>query len=447
MSIFKKYRHMYWPKPSYMIIGKNLSEDKSASWIELFFDLSFVIAIAILSQLLVSTGEVVSLIGFSFGFMLLFNVWRSSTFYNQSFYTNTLRNRMVVFGHILCALMLVVFTDTTGRFFTAQFLDVAFLYMMTAVIVNLYLSYIWWSAWRHLFSITKQNDIYSIRALYWSVINGLTALSLLVIVIVQLAFFKEAQVFLLYVFGIVIFCQLFSVLFQRRICSIFLQKEARKRGKQSVYTTDHVDAGHTIERFGLFILLIIGEMFLGIVNAIKQPGIMNVENFITFLILLLIVAGFFWLYFDQVLSNTFRDHRIAHWTIVQFFIALDLLYLASFNREIILDFHRYFYYIHSCYIIFFVLLIVISFFIDPTEEGSRTEKQVDLSRHMKQMKIIRILTIVFLMSLYFIPFPNGLTYASIILATFVFHAAIGMKYYLESFDEKKRQNEKTSLYH
>lgn len=443
MSIFKKYRDMYWPKPSYLIIGKNLSVDKSASWIELFLDLSFVIAIAILSQLLISTGEITSLIGFSFGFMLLFNVWRSSTFYNQSFYTNTLRNRMVVFGHILCALMLVVFTDTTGRFFTAPFWDVAFLYTMTAVCVNIYLSYIWWSAWRHLFAITRQNDVYSIRALYWSLINGFTAFALLTMVLVQLLFFQETQVFFLYVFGLVILFQLFSVLFQQNICRKILKKEARKRGNQSVYTTDHVDAGHTIERFGLFILLIIGEMFLGIVNAIKQPGIMNGETFATFLVLLLIVAGFFWLYFDQVLSSTFRDKRIAHWTIIQFFIALNLLYLASFNREIILDFHRYFYHVHSCYIIFFSLLIIISFFIDQTEEGSRLENRVDFSTRIKQLKKIRIITIFFLSSLFFVPFPNGLTYACTILAVFIFHAALGMKYYLESFDEQ--QKEKTTV--
>lgn len=446
MSVFKKYKNMYWPKPSYVIIGKNLSEDKSASWIELFLDLSFVIAIAILSQLLVTTGEIVSLIGFSFGFMLLFNVWRSSTFYNQAFYTNTLRNRMVVFGHILCALMLVVFTDTTGRFFTAPFLDVAFLYTITAAFVNLYLSYIWGSAWRHLFAITQQNDVYSIRALYWSVINGFTSFVLFLMIIIQLLVFQETQVLFLYGFGSIISFQLFSVLFQHNICRKILKKEAQKRGNQSVYTTDHFDAGHTIERFGLFILLIIGEMFLGIVNAIKQPGIMNAENFATFLALLLIVAGFFWIYFDQVLSSRFRDKRIAHWTIIQFFIALNLLYLASFNREIILDFHRYFYYVHSCYIAFFSLLIIISVFIDPTEGSSRIEKRVDFSNRMKQLKRVRILTIIFLIGLFFVPFPSGLFYACTILSVFIFHAFIGMKYYLESFDEKQQQREKTPLY-
>lgn len=436
MSLFKKYRNLYWPKPSYLIIGKNLSEDKSASWIELFLDLSFVIAIALLSQLLVSTTETVSLIGFSFGFMLLFNVWRSSTFYNQSFYTNTLRNRMVVFGHILCALMLVVFTDTTGRFFSANFIDVAFLYMMTTVFVNIYLSYIWGSAWRHLYAITKQNDIYSMRALYWCFINGFTAFALFLIVVVQLLFFKEVQIFLMYTFGLVILFQLFSALFQQRVCYHFLKKEARHRGNQSVYTTDHVDAGHTIERFGLFILLIIGEMFLGIVTAIKQSGIMSLESFATFLVLLLIIAGFFWIYFDQVLSNTFKDNRIAQWTIMQFFIALNLLYLASFNREIIVDFHRYFYYIHGNYIVFFILLIIISFFIDPSEEGGRLEKSVDLSSRIKSIQMMRIITIFVLLLITFIPFPSGLSYALTILIVFLVHMFIGMKFYLESYDQK-----------
>lgn len=439
MSVFKKHRELYWPKPSYLIIGKNLSEDKSASWIELFLDLSFVIAIAILSQLLVSTGEMVSLIGFSFGFMLLFNVWRSSTFYNQSFYTNTLRNRLVVFGHILCALMLVVFTDTTGRFFSADFIDVAFLYMLVAVIVNLYLSYIWVSAWRHLYAITKQNDVYSMRSLYWGVVNGITALALFIIVVIQLLFFQQTQVFLLYIFGAVILFQLLSALLQQSICYYFLKKASRQRGNQSVYTTDHVDAGHTIERFGLFILLIIGEMFLGIVSAIKQPSVMNLETFSTFLVLLLIVAGFFWIYFDQILSKTFRDNRIAEWTIIQFFIALNLLYLASFNREIILDFHHYFYYIHANYILFFVLLITISLFIEPNATGQSSEKHVDVSSRMKSMKIIRIVTVVFLIGLTFVPFPSGLVYACTILCIFLLHMFLGMKFYLESYDEKLNQ--------
>lgn len=440
MNLFKKYKNLYWPKPSYLIIGKNLSEDKSASWIELFLDLSFVIAIAILSQLLITSTDLISILGFSSGFTLLFIVWRSSTFYNQSFYTNTLRNRMVVFGHILCALMLVVFTETSERFFSgAHFYDAALPYMITTIVVNAYLGYIWWSAWRHLFNVTGQNDTYSIRALYWGVVNGTVSILLFILTLFHLFFHTSTSAsVLIYTFFPIVLLQLLSPLGQRKICNKILQKSAEKRGTKSVYTTDHVDAGHTIERFGLFILLIIGEMFLGIVNAIKQVGVMKFETFIIFLLLLFVVAGIFWIYFDQVLSNKFKESRIAEWTIIQFFIALNLLYLASFNREIILDFQRYFYYIHSSYTVFFILLIIITFVIDSTEAGWLRGKGVDLSERMPIMKYLRIITILIFGCVYFFPFNNALLYTLFIVSIFILHAVIGMYIYLKSYDLKQK---------
>lgn len=439
MSIFKKYRDMYWPKPSYLIIGKNMSTDKSASWIELFLDLSFVIAIAILSQVLISSNNLPTLIGFSVGFMLLFIVWRSSTFYNQSYYTNTLRNRLVVFGHILCALMLVVFTNTSSSLYTTPFITSTFPYMVTSILVNCYLSYIWWSSGRHLYQITHQHDLYSLRSYYWGWVNGLSAFALFLLTVYHYFFYAYTELFLLYIFSFIIVCQFLTPLFQQRVIQHFLTKEQKKHGAKSVYATQHIDAGHTLERFGLFILLIIGEMFLGIVTAIKQPGVLNFETFVIFFCLLVIIVGIFWIYFDQVLSNTFHDKYLGWWTVMQFFLALTLLYLASFNREVILDFHHYFYYIHGSYLGFFVLLIVVSLFLDYSAEGSRLEIKTDLRHAAYKLKLLRIATVIILSGMFFIPFTSPLVYTLTILVIFVIHAFYGKKWYLESYDQHKQK--------
>lgn len=439
MSIFKKYRDMYWPKPSYLIIGKNMSADKSASWIELFLDLSFVIAIAILSQVLIVANDFPTIMGFSIGFMLLFTVWRSSTFYNQSYYTNSLRNRLVVFGHILCALMLVVFTNTTNSLYTTPFITSTFPYMVTSVLVNCYLSYIWWSSGRHLYKITRQHDMYSLRSYYWGWVNGLTAVALLLLTTYHYFFYAYTNASLLYIFSFIVLCQFLTPLFQKTITQYFLAKEQKKHGAKSVYTTEHIDAGHILERFGLFILLIIGEMFLGIVTAIKQPGVLNIETFAIFLCLLIIIAGIFWIYFDQVLSNTFHDQYRGWWTIVQFFLALMLLYLASFNREVILDFHHYFYYIHSSYLGFFIILIVLSLFLDYSIAGSRLDIKTDLTAAARKLTRLRLATVFILGVMFWIPFNSALIYTCIILVIFVIHAFYGKKWYLESYDAVQKE--------
>lgn len=440
MHLFNKYINNFWPKSSYVIIGKNLSEEKSSSWVELFLDLSFVIAISILSSAIISgASDFISLLIFTFSFMMLFIVWRSSTFYNQIFFTNSVKNRIIMFGYIFSALFLVVFTIRTENIVYLKFYESSLIYLLITVAVHFFMGWVWFSSWKSLYSITKQNDTYSIRSLYWAIIYFFSGFLIFLMSICALFIAEYIRVEIIYFFGAVVTFELFAVVIQERICRYFLTLESQKHGSKSVYSTDHVDAGHTMERFGLFMLLIIGEMFLGVTVAIKTPEVMSAYNLSVFVLLVISIFGIFWVYFDQVLSYTFKDNLIAQWTVVQFFISLNLLFMASFNREIILNFSDYYMLIHTGYVVFFTFLIFVSKFIDTSAQSSRMSLQLDISHVTGDINRVRILTVLLLIPFYFFPITNSLLYAIFIVTIFIFHSVYGLYSFYRSLEIMKKK--------
>ena len=84
MSIFKDTMHVWWAKPS-IRTDENEEIERKATWLELFYDLSFVAILAQLSHMLVKvpTWELIG--QFVFLFIASWWIWNSATFYNERY--------------------------------------------------------------------------------------------------------------------------------------------------------------------------------------------------------------------------------------------------------------------------------------------------------------------------------------------------------------------------
>ena len=93
-----------WQPPRLRIDEEN-EEERKATWLELFYDLIFVVAIAELSHSLSKDVSVHGFISFVALFIVVWWCWLGATFYATLFDTDDIRDRLLTF---LLMMMLVL---------------------------------------------------------------------------------------------------------------------------------------------------------------------------------------------------------------------------------------------------------------------------------------------------------------------------------------------------
>lgn len=265
----KVMREDWWKPPQLRIEGSE--EERRVTWLELFYDLVFVVAI---SQLAHKLNEDVSLSGF-FGFVALFiPVWWSwigAAFYANRFDTDDLGHRLLTAVQMLAVGALAVnvhhgLGDSAG--FALSYAAVR------AVLVVEYLR-----AGRHVVAARSLTRRYA-RGF------GLAAVIWLVS-----AFVPTPLRFGLWVLGLVV----------DFATPIFA-------GQLHAQLAPHTS--HLPERFGLFTLIVLGESIVAVVNSVaEQPW--NVQSAIAAVFGFSIAFSFWWIYFDNLDASAIRAARLG----------------------------------------------------------------------------------------------------------------------------------------
>jgi low temperature requirement protein LtrA len=275
-----------WWQPPQLRLDEDSEVERRATWLELFYDLVFVVAIA---QLAHKLNEDVSLSGF-FGFVALFiPVWWSwigAAFYANRFDTDDLVHRLLTSVQMLAVAALALNVHHGLGESSAGF---AFSY--AAVRTVLVVEYL--RAGKHVIAARSLTRRYArgfgIAAAIWLVS----------------AFVPLPLRFVLWAVGLVI----------DFATPIFA-------GQLHAHLAPH--SSHLPERFGLFTLIVIGESIVAVINGVAEQQ-WNLQSAISAIFGFSIAFSFWWLYFDNLDASAIKAARAAGCTkIYQFWLYAHL---------------------------------------------------------------------------------------------------------------------------
>jgi low temperature requirement protein LtrA len=242
----------------------NKNEERHATWLELFYDLVFVVTISQLSHYLLHDVSLSNFFGFLFLFIPVWWSWIGTTFFATRFYSDDLGHRLLLLLQMGGAgAMAVNISSAFNNNFSGFALSYAF---MRLILVIEYVR-----VFRTIKSSESANPLvkryiigFSIAAIIWLIS----------------AFVPITEIrFALWVIGLTI--DFATPISTSKLTSKF---------------APHIS--HLPERMGLFTLIVLGESIVGIVNGMTEQ-IWDVYSVIEASLGLCISFSLWWLYFDS----------------------------------------------------------------------------------------------------------------------------------------------------
>ena len=240
-------------------------EERHATWLELFYDLVFVVTVSQLSHYLFHDVSLSNFFGFLFLFIPVWWSWIGTTFFATRFYSDDLGHRLLLLLQMGGAgAMAVNISGAFNNTFSGFALSYAF---MRLILVIEYVR-----VFRTIKSSESANPLvkryiigFSIAAIIWLIS----------------AFVPITEIrFALWVIGLII--DFATPISTSKLTSKF---------------SPHIS--HLPERMGLFTLIVLGESIVGIVNGMTEQ-IWDVYSVIEASLGLCISFSLWWLYFDSI---------------------------------------------------------------------------------------------------------------------------------------------------
>ena len=275
-------------------------EERSATWLELFFDLCFVAAIAALGVDLHSDQTWEGYLRFAGLFVPIWWGWMGITWYATAFDTDDVIYRISLLVSMLAIVAIAVNVgrvkdgDTTG--FVIAYL------VMQVVVVGLYVR-----AWQHAHETQSMTTRYAagdaLGAGIW---------------LASLAFPTPAQY---WVWGAAMAVLMFTPMYALR-----------------AYHGQPFDSSHIPERYGLFTIIVLGESIVAVAAGISNTG-WEFGTALTAATGFGIAACVWWVYFEFVEATVVRRDAIVRafvWSYVHFGVYVGIA-AAAIGIEIAID--------------------------------------------------------------------------------------------------------------
>ncbi|MFB9995443.1 low temperature requirement protein A [Deinococcus oregonensis] len=266
---------LWWHKPQ---LHQASSEEKRVTWLELFYDLVFVVVISRLAHHLAEHPDPRSFLEFVLLFIPVWWVWLGVAYYNERFETYDLSFRALTFVQMLAVAGMAA-TAEGGLSSTATGFALSYAF------ARLIITGMWWRAGRHNPQTRPVTDLYvrnfSVSILLW----------------VISAFLDGPEALALKAAGLIL--DLLTPL-------LTLQDQAR------VFPAV---ARKLPERFGLFVILVLGENMIGVVNGLADVPQFNFVTVVRFVLGLALGFGLWWVYFDYIGRRELNAH--TRWVFVR----------------------------------------------------------------------------------------------------------------------------------
>lgn len=259
-------------------------DDRTVTFLELFYDLVYVVLVAELAHALAAHLDWQHLWQFMFLFSIVWWSWLNGTTYHEYHGNNDIRTRIFTFLQMFAVAGMAVFAhDAMGE----GSVGFALFYGLFQLIV----SYLWWRLAAHDPEHHQENRGFVI---IFSISTAVFFIS---------AFVPTPLRFYLWVFAVTI------SLIQPLVIMVLRPHALRQQNARPLHLSHAL-----VERFGLFNILVLAEIFVGVVTALTHHESLTSSLFITGGLAMSVAFAMWWLYFDFVSHRVPYENRAAQGT-------------------------------------------------------------------------------------------------------------------------------------
>ncbi|MCP3974331.1 MAG: low temperature requirement protein A [bacterium] len=268
-------------------------EDRTVSFLELFYDLVFVVLIAQLAHTLAGHIDWTGFRNFAVVFGLIWIAWLNGTMYHELHGGDDGRSRMYIFGQMTLMVLLAVFAGHA-----ADDLDDGRNFAIVYTLLLLFIAWQWFDVRR--FDVEEWRPI---------VMQYVTGMLLIAAVVLASAFVDSTETRVLIWAVAVVLTLVGGMVFSL--------------GRQSDIVDSATQTTESLaERFGLFTIIVLGEVVVGVVEGISEAE-HHFRTIATGILALWVGFGFWWNYFDFVGGRVPRPGRTrVVWLNTHFLLAL-----------------------------------------------------------------------------------------------------------------------------
>ena len=253
------------------------------TFLELFFDLVFVVLIAQLAHRLAEHPSWSGVGWFVFLFYAVWSSWINGTLYHDLHTTNDVSVRVFTFGQMLAVTLMAVYIGHVPG-------DGAHGFALAYAANNLILVILWFRTGLHDPAHRPASIPYS-SAYFLSA--ALFAVS---------AAFDAPATYWLWAAGLGIEVAGIVIAFYR------WTPPASQGGDAVVATTPSL-----IERLGLFVIIVLGEVIVGAVNGMASLPQLDIDGIVIGMLGVLVAIGLWWIYFDLVSHHAPVSRKTQLW--------------------------------------------------------------------------------------------------------------------------------------
>lgn len=299
MNILKRRFRFWWQPPRRA--GDRI-EHRQVTFLELFYDLVYVAVIAELSHSLSSHIGWSGLGGFAFLFVIVWWAWLNGSLYHDIHGNNDIRTRVFTFLQMISVVAMAVFAhDALGESSVG--------FALSCAVFQLILSWLWWRTGVH-------DEAHRPLTLPY-----VTAYLLSMLLFTGSIFVAAPVRF--YLWGLAL---LFSLLapFYMRLRSI--SPEIHAQMDLSINVSESL-----VERFGLFTIIVLGEVIIGIVSGVNEHHDLTWHIGVTAVLGMLLAIGLWWIYFDLISQHRpLRNMNIVFlWLYLHLFLTISITAIGA----------------------------------------------------------------------------------------------------------------------
>ena len=273
--MLKEFRARFWQPPR---AHGEIDEERSVGFIELFYDLVFVVVIARAAHHLSEHLTWQGVFEFAVIFGMIWLAWLNGSIYQDLHGREDGRSRTYIFNQMGILAVLGVYTaDAAGETGDG--------FAITYTVLLLLLTWMW-------FQVRRQ-DAEEFMAVTFRYLVGMGVSVAVMVVSVVVSPGWQIGLWAALLVGWLLF--------------MILMEDWR--GVSSMRPTDS-----TAERFGLFTIIVLGEVVVGVVTGLSEAE-RDFRTIATGLLGLGIGFGFWWTYFDFVSRRFARERARMRWTV------------------------------------------------------------------------------------------------------------------------------------
>ena len=252
----------WWGAPKKFSTNKT---ERKISWLELFYDLVYVIAISTITHYMAQQFSLNALLDYLYLFVIIYWGWLNGSLYHDLHGSEGLRTKLMTLWQmvIVAALVITLHSEQEHLLFNAT---------IVLLIMQIYIIYLWWSVGWYDKEHRSLNRPYTIIYL---ISFGLILATL---------FVEEPYVRILFYSTLILNCSPPFVTY------LILKKRTNALSLSTSMT----------ERLSQFTIIVFGEVVLGVINGVIATKELHVIIWVQFLLAISIVFALWWLFFTIV---------------------------------------------------------------------------------------------------------------------------------------------------